>query len=82
MTLCANLTPIKRPDVTVRANADRFTSHTLPQTVVGTSQNVVSLSLKDSDERSKSEKWLEIKFLRKNSKTRPVFNQGAISIKF
>jgi hypothetical protein len=70
MTLCANLMPIKpreptRP--TVRSNADRFTIHTYPQTVVGTSQNSVNLSLKDSGERSKSERCLEIKFFKKQT---------------
>jgi hypothetical protein len=57
MTLCP----------TVRANADCFTSHTLPQTLVGTSQNGVNLSLKVSGERSKSERCLEIKLLRKKT---------------
>jgi hypothetical protein len=75
MTQCANLTP------TVRANADRFTSHALPQTVVGTSTNGVNPSQKDSGKRSKSERCLEIKFLRKkSSRTHPALNQGAISI--
>jgi hypothetical protein len=48
-------------DDTVRANADRFISHTLPQTVVGTSQNGVNL--KDNIECLKSERCLKIKFL-------------------
>jgi hypothetical protein len=45
--------------------ADRFTSHTLPQTKIGTSQNGVKLSLKDSGERSESERCLEISFFEK-----------------
>jgi hypothetical protein len=47
--------------------SDRFTSHTLPQTVVGTSQNGVKFNLKDSGKRSKSERCLEIKFFRKKT---------------
>jgi hypothetical protein len=48
MTPIANFTLNKvAHQPTVRANAVRFTSHTLPQTVVGTSQNGVNLSLKD-----------------------------------
>jgi hypothetical protein len=68
MTLCANLTPIKWLEKCSQCgtpNADRFTSHTIPPKVAGTSQNGVNLSLKDSGERSKSERCLEIKSLRK-----------------
>jgi hypothetical protein len=38
----------------VRVNADHFTSHKLPQTVVGTSHNGVNISLKVSGEVSRA----------------------------
>jgi hypothetical protein len=47
LTLWWNLTPISPTD---RTNSDHFTSHAPHQTVVGTSQNGVNLSLKDSGE--------------------------------
>jgi hypothetical protein len=61
-TLCVNLTPINPPDCPSKCRANA---------VVETSQNGVNLSLKDSGERSKSKRCLEIKFLRKKFENPP-----------
>jgi hypothetical protein len=58
--------PIKQPNYP-NANADCFISDTLPQTVVETSQHGENFGLKESGERSKSKRYLEIKFLRKKT---------------